>query len=198
MVRARTLNIISSPRGGGHCSSQDRGAHAVRAGPFRQGEARQQTRRLSGVASSSRPPPVMMAAVMRPGTRRSMVNIINLHHALGDANDATLRETAKQLLKLTSHRQCRDESSKAKAIRANVPKITSLWATRLLERVFEDRSDPSAPSAGGAMYCIMFGGRPQQRALDALFEPYLPPLSSSSRSTGSRWEVSSRTTGWSS
>ena len=38
----------------------------------------------------------MVATVMRPGRQRS-VNVNNLHYALDYVNDATLRETAKQL-----------------------------------------------------------------------------------------------------
>ena len=70
----------------------------------------------------------MVAAVMRPGRQRA-VNINDLHYALGHANDATLRETAKQLhLTLTGHREYCSGCAEAKTIRAAVPKTTSLKA----------------------------------------------------------------------
>ena len=82
---------------------------------------------------------------MRPGRQRSM-NINDMHYSLGHANDATLRETAKQLhLKLTGQ-----------AIHAAVPKTTSFRAARSLERLFGDlTTGPFSPSAGGARYCML-------------------------------------------
>ena len=80
------------------------GAHMlrgrVRFDKERNGKYVQATRVVRG----SRGPPAMVAAVRWPGRQRSM-NINNMHYSLGHANDATLRETAKQLhLKLTGHR----------------------------------------------------------------------------------------------
>ena len=107
------------------------------------------------MARDSRGPPAMMAAVMRPGRQRSM-NINDIHYSLGHANDATLRETAKQLhLKLTGHRQCCSGCDEAKAIRAAVHKTTSFRAARPLERFFGDLTGPFSPSAGDARYCML-------------------------------------------
>ena len=76
------------------------------------------------VARGSRGSPAMVAAVMRPGRQRSM-NISDMHYSLGHANDATLREPAKQFhLKLTGHRQYCSGCGEAKAKRAAVPKTT--------------------------------------------------------------------------
>ena len=92
---------------------------------------------------------------MRPGRQRSM-NINGMHCSLGHANDATLRETAKQLhLKLTSHRQYCSGCGEAKAIRAAAPKTTSFRAARPLERLLGDLTGPFSPSAGGARYCML-------------------------------------------
>ena len=107
------------------------------------------------VARGSRGPPAMVAAVMRPGRQRSM-NINDMHYSPGHANNATLRETAKQLpLELTGHRQCCSGCGEAKAIRTAVPKTTSFWAARPLERLFGDLAGPFSPSAGGAQYCML-------------------------------------------
>ena len=106
-------------------------------------------------ARGSSGPPAMVAAVMRPGRQRSM-NINDMHYSLGHANDATLRETEKQLhLKLTGHRQHCNGCGEAKAIRAAVPKITSFRAARPLERLFGDLTGPFSPSVGGARYCML-------------------------------------------
>lgn len=94
------------------------------------------------VASGSRGPPAMVAAVVRPGRRRS-INIKVLHYALGHTNDGTVRETATQLhLKLTGQREYCDSCGEAKAIRAAVPKPTSLRAARSLKRLFGDLTGP--------------------------------------------------------
>ena len=84
------------------------------------------------------------------------MNIKDMHYSFGHANDATLRETAKQLhLKLTAHQQYCSGCGEAKAIRAAVPKTTSFWAARPLERLFGDLTGPFSPSAGGARYCML-------------------------------------------
>ena len=107
------------------------------------------------VARGSRSSPVMLAAVIRPGRQRS-TNINNMHYSLGHANNATLRETAKQLhLKLTSHRQYCSGCGEAKAIRAAVPKTTSFRAARPLERLFGDLTGPFSPSTGCARYYML-------------------------------------------
>ena len=107
------------------------------------------------VARGSRGPPAMVAAGMRPGRQRSM-NTNDMHYSLGHANDATFRETAKQLhLKLTGHRQYCSGCGEAKAIRDAVPKTTSFRAARPLERLFGDLTGLFSPSAGGARYCML-------------------------------------------
>jgi len=111
--------------------------------------------RATRVPGGSRGLPAMVAAVMRPGPQRN-VDINDLHYALGHASDATLCETAKQLhLTLTGHRQYCSGCAEAKAIRAAVPKTTSLKATRPLERLFGDLTGPFPPSAGGSRYCML-------------------------------------------
>ena len=131
------------------------GAHLlrgrVRFDKERNGNYVQATR----VTRGSRDPPAMVAAVMRPGRQRSM-NINDMHYSLGHANDATLRETAKQLhLKLTGHWQYCSGCGEAKAIRAAVPKTTSFRVARPLERLFGDFTGAFSPSAGGARYCML-------------------------------------------
>ena len=107
------------------------------------------------VVRGSRGSPAMVAAVMRSGRQRSM-NINDMHYSLGHANDATLRETAKQLHpKLTSHRQYYSACGEVKAIRAAVPKTTSFRAARPLDRLFVDLTGPFSPSAGSARYCML-------------------------------------------
>ena len=99
------------------------------------------------MARGSRGPPSMGAAVVRPGRQRS-ININDMHYSLGHANDATLREAAKQLhLKLTGHRQYCSGCGEAKAIRAAVPKTTSFRAARPLKHLFGDLTGPFSPSA---------------------------------------------------
>ena len=123
----------------------------VRFDKERNGNYAQATRVVRG----SRSPPAMVAAVMRPGRQRSM-NINDMHYSLGHANDATLRETAKQLhLKLIGHRQYCSGCGEAKAIRTAVPKSTSFRPARPLERLFGDLTGPFSPSAGGARYCML-------------------------------------------
>ena len=131
------------------------GAHMlrgrVRFDKERNGNCMQATR----VARGSRGPPAMVAAVMRPGRQRS-TNINDMHYSLGHANDATLRETAKQFhLKLTGHRQYCGGCGEAKAIRAAVPKTTSFRAARSLERLFGNLIGPFSPPAGGAGNCML-------------------------------------------
>ena len=141
------------------------------------------------VARGSRGPPAMVAAVMRPGRQRSM-NVNDMHYSLGHANDATLRETAKQLhLKLAGHRQYCSGCGEANAICAAVPKTTSFRAARPLERLFGDLTGPFSPSAGGARYCMLLVDdysnvgwvmflRIRPAALPPrLFAPYLLPSS---------------------
>ena len=130
------------------------GAHMlrgwVRFDKERNGNYVQATR----VARGSRGLPAMVAAMMRPGRQRSM-NINDMHYSLGHANDATLRERAKQLhLKLTGHRQC-SGCGEAKAIRTAVPKTPAFRAARSLERLFGDLTGPFSPSAGGAWHCML-------------------------------------------
>ena len=80
------------------------GAHMLRGRVHFDKEKNGNYVQATRVARGSRGPPAMVAAVMRPGRQRSM-NINDMHYCLGHANDATLRETAKQLrLKLTGHR----------------------------------------------------------------------------------------------
>ena len=123
----------------------------VRFDKERNGNYVQSTR----VARGSRGPPAMVAAVMRPGRQRSM-KINDMQYSLGHANDATLRETAKQLhLKLTGHRQYCSGCGEVKAIRAAVPKTTSFRAARPLERLLRYLTGPFSPSAGGARYCML-------------------------------------------
>ena len=131
------------------------GAHMlrerVRFDKERNGNYVQATR----VTRGSRGPSAMVAAVMRPG-RQSSMNINDMHYSLGHANDATLRQTAKQLhLKLIGHRQYCSGCGKAKAIRAAIPKTTSFRAARPLERLFGDLTNPFSPLAGGARYCML-------------------------------------------
>ena len=84
------------------------------------------------------------------------MNINDMHYSLGHANDAILRETAKQLhLKLNGHRQYCSGCGEAKAIRAVVPKTTSFRAARPLERLFRDLTGPFSPSTGGMRYCML-------------------------------------------
>ena len=131
------------------------GAHMLRGRVHFDKEKNGNYVQATRVARGSRGPPAMVAAVMRPGRQRSM-NINDMHYSLGHANDASLRETAKQLrLKLTGHRQYCSGCGEAKAIRAAVPKTTSFRAARPLERLFGDLTGPFSPSAGGARYCIL-------------------------------------------
>ena len=147
------------------------GAHMlcgrVRFDKERNGNYMQATR----VARRSRGPSAMVAAVMRPGRQRSM-NINDMHHSLGHANDANLRETAKQLhLKLTGHRQYCRGCGKAKAIRAAVPKTISFRAARLAART-PLRRPYRALFTGGWWYAVLYtiGGRLQQRGVGAVSE----------------------------
>ena len=79
-----------------------------------------------------------------------------MHYSLGHTNDATLRETAKQLhLKLTGHRQYCSGCGEVKAIRAAVPKTKSFRAAILLEHLFRDLTGAFSLSAGGARYCML-------------------------------------------
>ena len=131
------------------------GAHMLRGRVHfdkeRNGNYVQTTRVMRG----SRGPPAIVAAVMQPGRLGSM-NINYMYYSLGHANDATLRETAKQLhLKLTCHRQYCSGCGEAKVILATVPKTTSLWAARPLECLFGDLTGPFSPSSGGARYCML-------------------------------------------
>ena len=131
------------------------GAHMLRGRVHFDKEKNGNYVQATRVARGSRGPPAMVAAVMRPGRQRSM-NINDMHYSLGHANDATLRETAKQLrLKLTGHRQYCSGCGEAKAIRAAVPKVTSFRAARPLERLFGDLTGSFSPSAGGARYCML-------------------------------------------
>ena len=131
------------------------GAHMVRRRVHFDKEKNDNYVQATRVATGSRGPPAMVAAVMRPGRQRSM-NINDMSYSLGHANDAALRETAKQLrLKLTGHRQYCSGCGEAKAIRATVPKTTSFRAARPLERLFGDLTGPFSPSAGGARYCML-------------------------------------------
>ena len=131
------------------------GAHMLRGRVRFDKEKNENYVQAPRVAKGSRGPPAMVAAVMRPGRQRSM-NISDIHYSLGHANDATLRETAKQLhLKLTGHRQYCSGCGEAKAIRAAVPNTTSFRAARPLERLFGDLTGPFSPPAGGARYCML-------------------------------------------
>ena len=110
----------------------------------RNGNYVQATRILRG----SRGPPAMMAALMRPGRVRSM-SINNPHYALGHANEATARATAKQLeIQVTGSLGHCAGCANGKAIRAAVPKTTSLRATRPLGRTFGDLTGPFPVGSG--------------------------------------------------
>ena len=131
------------------------GAHMLRGRVRLDKEVNGNYVQATRVARGSRGPPAMVVAVMRPGRQRSM-NINDIHYSLRHANDATLRETAKQLhLKLIGHRQYCSGCGEAKAIRAAVFKTTSFRAARPLERLFADLTGPFSPSAGGARYCML-------------------------------------------
>ena len=131
------------------------GAHMLRGRVRFDKERNGNNMKATRVARGSRGPLAMVAAVMRPGRQRSM-NINDMHYSLGHANDTTLRETAKQLhLKLTGHRQYCSGCGETKAIRAAVPKTTSFWTARPLERLFGDLIGPFSQSAGGARYCML-------------------------------------------
>ena len=102
-------------------------------------------------------PVAMAAAVMRPGKPRSM-NINDLHHALGHAHEATIRETAKQMgIHVTGTQGYCDGCAEAKAIKSSVPKSVdpSRKSTRPLQRVFIDLAGPYPASTGGSRYCMM-------------------------------------------
>ena len=110
----------------------------------RNGNYVQATRILRG----SRGPPAMVAALMRPGRVRSM-SINDPHYALGHANEATARATAKQLeIQVTGSLGHCAGCANGKAIRAAVPKTTSLRATRPLERTFGDLTGPFPVGSG--------------------------------------------------
>ena len=131
------------------------GAHMLRGQVRFDKERNRNNVQATRVARGSRGPPALVAAVMRPGRQRSM-NINDMHYSLGHANNATLRETAKQLLlKLTSHWQYCSGCGEAKAIRAAVPKTTSFRAARPLERLFADLTGPFSLSTGDARYCML-------------------------------------------
>ena len=101
------------------------------------------------------------------------MNINDMHYSLGHANDAALRETAKQLhLKLTGHRQYCSGCGEAKAIRATVHKTTSFRAVRPFERPFGDLTGPFSPSAGWYAVLYSVGERLQQRGVGAVSEGY--------------------------
>ena len=132
------------------------GAHIldgrVHFGKNRNGNYVQATR----IRRGSRGPPAMVAALMRPGRVRSM-NINDLHYALGHANEATARATAKQLeIQVAGSLGYCAGCAEGKAIRAAVLKTTSLRATRPLERIFGDLTGTFPPSTGGARYCLVF------------------------------------------
>ena len=107
------------------------------------------------VKHRSADPPVMVAAIMRPGPQRSM-NCDDLHFSLGHTNDDNARETAKQKgIKVTGVRGYCDGCGESKAIRRAVPKENTLKAERPMKRVFVDLARPFLTSAGGARYCML-------------------------------------------
>ena len=110
---------------------------------------------VTRVKHRSADPPVMVAAMMRPGSQRS-INCDDLHFSLGHTNDDNARETAKQRgIKVTGVRGYCDGCGESKAIKRAVPKETTLKAERPMKRVFVDLAGPFLTSAGGTRYCML-------------------------------------------
>ena len=90
-------------------------------------------------------PPVMMAAMMRPGLQRS-ISSNDLPVSLAHTICSNARETAKLMeIKVTGTRGYCDDCGKAKVIRGPVPRETKIKLGRPLQRVFTDPTGPYPP-----------------------------------------------------
>ena len=97
----------------------------------------------------------MVAALMRPGRTPGM-NVNDLYYALGHAHETIIRATARLVrIKVTGTMDYCAGCAAGKAVRAAVPKTTSLRTTRPLERLFGDLTGPFPASTGGVRYCFV-------------------------------------------
>lgn len=86
------------------------------------------------------------------------MNVNDLHHALGHANEKTLRATARQLgIKVTGSPEYCEACGEAKAIKSPVPKklSPSRKSPRPLHRVSLDLAGAYPASTGGSKYLLM-------------------------------------------
>lgn len=102
--------------------------------------------------------PTLAAAVVRPGRQRSMNMNDLLHQVLAHGNEATIKETSKQLgIKVTSLVEFCDTCAEAKAFNVSTSRFLSPLRIppRPFHRVVIDLAGGYAASTGGARFLMM-------------------------------------------
>ena len=91
-----------------------------------------------------------------PSGQSIVIRYDDLHCSLGHADDAVLRDTARQVsIKVAGRFGYCVGCAGGKGIRNAITKSTSWRAEKQLQRLYADLAGPMPTSTGGTQYCLM-------------------------------------------